>query len=66
MGMDEDDTEPGGFDWLYTAARAQRLLGHSVLLGFWVNEDVRNTSRSGEGRIAMGSSSAWSPSRSTR
>lgn len=35
----------GEFDWLYTAARAQRMLGHSVLLGFWVNEDVRNTSR---------------------
>jgi len=42
-GDASDDSE--GFDWLLTAAKAQRLLGHSVLLGFWVNEDVRNTSR---------------------
>lgn len=42
---EDDDGSSGEFDWLYTAARAQRMLGHSVLLGFWVNEDVRNTSR---------------------
>nr|CAD7408507.1 unnamed protein product [Timema poppensis] len=33
------------FDWVYTAGRAQRILGLNMLFGFWVSQDIRNTSR---------------------
>nr|CAD7439516.1 unnamed protein product [Timema bartmani] len=33
------------FDWVYTAGRAQRVLGLNMLFGFWVSQDIRNTSR---------------------
>ncbi|PSN34745.1 Neprilysin-11 [Blattella germanica] len=33
------------FDWLKTIATIQRKLGLSLLVGFWVSQDVRNTSR---------------------
>ncbi|XP_049862497.1 neprilysin-4-like isoform X1 [Schistocerca gregaria] len=33
------------FDWVLTLGRAQRMLGLSALIGFWVSQDMRNTSR---------------------
>nr|CAD7571921.1 unnamed protein product [Timema californicum] len=33
------------FDWVYTAGRAQRILGLNMMFGFWVSQDIRNTSR---------------------
>ncbi|XP_063227769.1 neprilysin-4-like [Bacillus rossius redtenbacheri] len=37
--------DDGRFDWVHTLGRAQRLLGLNTLFGFWVSQDIRNTSR---------------------
>ncbi|XP_017772763.1 PREDICTED: endothelin-converting enzyme 1 [Nicrophorus vespilloides] len=37
-------TAASGFDWLFTVARARRVLGLNVLYGLNVAEDVRNSS----------------------
>jgi hypothetical protein len=33
------------FDWLETVGLAQRMLGLNIMVGFWVSQDIRNTSR---------------------
>lgn len=33
------------FDWLQTVGQTQRMLGLNIMVGFWVSQDVRNTSR---------------------
>lgn len=47
VGISATSVPPSGqpFDWLQTVGQAQRLLGLNVMVGFWVSQDVRNTSR---------------------
>jgi hypothetical protein len=47
LGLSSNSVPPSGqpFDWLLTVGQAQRMLGLNVMVGFWVSQDVRNTSR---------------------
>jgi len=47
LGLSSNSVPPSGqpFDWLQTVGQAQRMLGLNVMVGFWVSQDVRNTSR---------------------
>jgi hypothetical protein len=47
LGLSSSSVPPSGqpFDWLQTVGQAQRMLGLNVMVGFWVSQDVRNTSR---------------------
>jgi hypothetical protein len=47
VGISATSVPPSGqpFDWLETVGQAQRMLGLNVMIGFWVSQDVRNTSR---------------------
>ncbi|KAJ9597235.1 hypothetical protein L9F63_011909, partial [Diploptera punctata] len=47
LGLSSTGAPPSeeNFDWLETVAKSQRTLGLNVLFGFWVSQDVRNTSR---------------------
>ena len=47
IGLSSSSVPPSGqpFDWLQTVGQAQRMLGLNVMVGFWVSQDVRNTSR---------------------
>ncbi|XP_069687936.1 neprilysin-11-like isoform X2 [Periplaneta americana] len=47
LGLSSTNVPPSNqpFDWLETIGQSQRMLGLNVLVGFWVSQDVRNTSR---------------------
>jgi hypothetical protein len=47
LGLSTSSVPASGqpFDWLQTVGQAQRMLGLNVMVGFWVSQDVRNTSR---------------------
>jgi hypothetical protein len=47
LGLSTSSVPPSGqpFDWLETVGQAQRMLGLNIMVGFWVSQDVRNTSR---------------------
>lgn len=47
LGLSTSSVPPSGqpFDWLQTVGQAQRILGLNIMVGFWVSQDVRNTSR---------------------
>ena len=47
LGLSSSSMPPSEqpFDWLQTVGQAQRMLGLNVMVGFWVSQDVRNTSR---------------------
>lgn len=47
LGLGTSSVPPSGqpFDWLETVGQAQRMLGLNIMVGFWVSQDVRNTSR---------------------
>jgi len=47
LGLSTNSLPPSGqpFDWLETVGQAQRMLGLNIMVGFWVSQDVRNTSR---------------------
>lgn len=47
LGLSTSSVPPSGqpFDWLETVGHAQRMLGLNIMVGFWVSQDVRNTSR---------------------
>jgi hypothetical protein len=47
LGLSTSSVPPSGqpYDWLQTVGQAQRMLGLNIMVGFWVSQDVRNTSR---------------------
>jgi hypothetical protein len=47
LGLSSSSVPPSEqpFDWLQTVGQAQRMLGLNVMVGFWVSQAVRNTSR---------------------
>ncbi|KAK7866898.1 hypothetical protein R5R35_001640 [Gryllus longicercus] len=42
---DASRVRPAPFDWVHALGSAHRVLGLNVLFGFWVSQDMRNTSR---------------------